>query len=233
MVLAGCGRFSFDAQPAHTDGASGDLGSVRRDCEGHETALFCDGFEDAALAAWQLTGMVSQMASDTVRGNAALLAETQTSQQTSHALVDFAAVTSGTLNVRGWFFVPSGHQIVHFDLLDIKAVPSGGGLAILAYQDELVLYQNTVTPDGVAMQAIAFPVDRWLCIELQLQVADPGSATLLLDGAVVSSFTGIDMLPANGFSRLTVGIPWTDAGQTPARAFTDEVVLDTKPIGCN
>jgi hypothetical protein len=228
-LLAAC-RFNFDAQATGGDDTGDAPPQPRVDCAGHETALFCDGFEDPALSAWKIDGMASRATATRMHGAAALQVDTPGSQQLAQAKVTFAPVTSGLLAARGWFFVPAQSDVLHFDLIDIKS--SVGDLAVLGYFDHLVIYQNLGTP-GVGPETVTVPLDRWMCIEVQIQVSDPGRIDLWLDDVLVSSITNIDALPSTGFTWMAVGLPWTDDGQTALRAFVDEVIIDTKPIGCD
>lgn len=236
LLASACGRFSFeprdlpaDATTADTAGPAPD-GDVQLDCANHQGALFCDGFEDPSLAAWQLAGDVMRALRPTPRGAAALQADTTGPQQTSGAGVGFGPIGSGLLAARGWFYVPSGFDVIHFDLLILKNAAIGG-IGVLGYFGELVIYQN-VSGEGL-FSGLTVPRDRWMCIELQVQVANAGSAQLLLDGVPIASTPTLDLAPGVGYSFLDVGLAWTDDTQGPARVFADEIVIDDEPIGCD
>lgn len=209
--------------------------AIRGDCEGHETAVFCDGFEDPALAKWVVvSGQTASMQSQAPlppHGTRLLESTTQTTQQGSYVTANVGPYTTGTLYLRGWFYVPSNIDLTHFDLFDLNSDGMGGVSAFL-YFGALTLFQSSATPSA-AVAGPPLPLDRWMCLELQLEIGDPGNVYLSLDGTQVASFTGIDLLPGTGFHNLLTGIPWTDDGQQTARAYTDEIIVDTRPIPCD
>jgi len=228
IVLGACGRLGFD--PLVTNDTAP---AARRDCEGHEAAVFCDGFEDPTLPKWTVDGQAASMQLVTPApplGERLLQSDTQGTMQASEAVARFPAIASGTLYVRGWFYVPSGFTVIHFDLLDALSV-GFGGLAVFGYNGNLSLYESTAGALGA--DGPPLPTDRWMCIELEIQVSDPGNAYLRLDGSIVASFANIDLLPGSGFETVAVGLPWTDDGQPAVRTYADEIIVDTKPIGCD
>lgn len=202
----------------------------RVDCANHQDAMFCDGFEDPDLSAWDLYGGVMRVVRPTPRGTAVLQADTTGPGQISEAGVNFGPFVSGTLAARAWLYIPSGFPVIHFDLIDLKYAQNGG-IGVLGYYGDLVIYQN-LTGETTTV-GVTVPRDRWMCVELRLEVSNPGRATLFLDDVSIAEVSGIDAAPAQGYNRVNVGLPWTDETQGNTRVFVDELVLDNKPIGCN
>lgn len=125
-----------------------------------------------------------------------------------------------------------------YDWRKVEATLSGlpqfiteiGGVGVLGSVGDLLLYEDAT---GIVPQSVPLPFDRWLCIEVRVEVDDPGRVQLFLDGTLIASRSDIDLLPGTGFSRIAVGLPSTDVGQPSARVYVDEVVIDTQPIGCD
>jgi hypothetical protein len=225
MALFACGRLAFDP-------VGDGIVDTRADCEGYEDALFCDGFEDPNLVAWTLIGAASRVITGAHVGTAALKVETEMSKDTALAVQQaFGSITSGELHVRAWFRVPSGFAAFHMDLLALSSTGEGG-IVVLGYRDRLAVYQSTDASAPRSVEGPPLPRDRWICVELRVEVTDPGDLELWIDGSLVASLSQIDVHPSSGYSSIAVGLPWTDEGQPASRVLVDEVIVDTKPIGC-
>ena len=84
------------------------------------------------------------------------------------------------------------------------------------------------------MATTSFPRDRWFCIQVHIDVASStGQYRVSLDGAEVIVGTGLDTQPALGFSRIGVGITWSDATQPLVTVYVDEVAAGRNPIPCD
>jgi hypothetical protein len=107
------------------------------------------------------------------------------------------------------------------------------GVALYIYQGALSLYFDT--PAIADFRGPAFPRDRWVCVQLDLDVSDTnGSFTLSIDGqSVLAQGPPLDTLPGAVFVYLTAGIDFSGFEQNgPARVYIDDVVVDIPPIAC-
>jgi hypothetical protein len=232
VTLSACGRVDFESRvDARLDSPPIPL---RDDCVGYETALFCDGFEDPALAKWSVGGQAESMQIDALappHGARVLQSDTQTTQDASFVLARLGPFAVGTIYMRGWFYVPSNMALTHFDLFDFNSDGAGGVAALVSF-GKLTLFQSTGSP-ATSMKGPSVPLDRWMCLTVELQLGEPGNIYLAVDGEPAASITGVDTVPGTGFQSLLTGIPWTDEGQTPVRAYSDEIIVDDKPIACD
>ena len=80
-----------------------------------------------------------------------------------------------------------------------------------------------------------FPRDRWVCLEFQYRIAEPGVSGIMsvsVDGQLADFLSPAESpAPTGGFTRLQVGARVGPNGGTTV--FLDEFVLSTSgPIGC-
>lgn len=236
-VVAGCGRLGFDPT-AHTDndaGVDGPLVDAPAVC----TAMFCDGFEDPALAAWTGTyvGNGSTADRDPAIGfrGASLQAVGPMTTTIAGRYVD---VFPGTPPppaeqwVRAYVYASS---TVTLDLEPIELTDPTH-----SYQFVMALYQggtgihahSTAGNFEVIDSAAAPPRDRWVCYELRVAIDVVGVVELYRDGVLLISSGPLDTRPpATGLPRVVVGIA-SKPINTVQSIHVDEVAADTKRIGC-
>jgi len=161
--------------------------------------LFCSGFEVPMLDDWDQALAVNgtaERSSDVVRaGNGALAATTSAPSGVALMLKGgLGPFSSEEVYVRAYYYVPSSEPRVNFALLTVgdASVAVTGGVSVLVSADGFALAAET----GSVVRAgtLPVPLDRWFCLELELQLDRRGRATLWLDGAEENALPGVDTL---------------------------------------
>jgi len=81
---------------------------------------------------------------------------------------------------------------------------------------------------------MAFPLDQWVCIGLDVGVADTGGTfALSFNGSEVGMWSNVDTLSPGGYDRVTAGMPYAAPGQEMGSVFSDDVEVSAQPVGCN
>lgn len=219
--------------------AGADAGPDSTGCDDvHATALFCDGYEDAALASWdwatETSGTAVRTTTGVHRGAGALRSQTTAGSGRASRSAVFPTVTSGDLWFRAWFFVPSSVTISGISLLYVgENTPPYDGIALQTIAGGV--YNTWVGPENRSFQvsATTIPRDRWFCLKGHLAIANAGGQLeVFIDETRVQNLTGIDTLVTSGFATAIAGIEWTSSSQSSAEVLTDEVVVDRVDVGC-
>jgi hypothetical protein len=244
LLAAGCGRIGFTStELSPGDGATADGASERQPLQQgcnltHPKALLCDGFE-AVDDAWDYQveefGAVIRSEERGAQGNASLKIEIDGVDQYKAArwgknnVLDFLA--TGGLHIREYIFMPS--RTVVADQLSIMVTgnqvdpfPSANVLLTPGEIHAVVEATNAVAP-------FEFPRDRWVCVELHLQIDGFGAIALEIDGSTVVSAQSIDTRVDGGYTNIDVGFHYATPTQPASEMFVDEIVADTSPIGCD
>lgn len=233
------------AQPADAAADDQDSGHEpppvdNKHCPENPNAVFCDGFEDATASRWayeiEIDGTAVRSSTRKRTGALALHATTTAANKDSaarFASTDLNGVKSGEIWMRFYDYLPSSTNITsHF---------SAGVLSeITEPYDGLFI---TVRPTAVGLGGmvgfndgqIAFPRDRWVCVELHAHVdAIDGYFEVYLDGGLVVSSGHGNTVPAGGFTSAEVGIHYVESPQSgPIDVYVDDVILGFQRFGCN
>lgn len=235
VLLTGCGRIGF-GEVVHTSdsqladmAAGGDVAPLA--CNG-PGILFCDGFEDAGLAAWPTHD--NNVARDTTivhSGSGSLRADSPSTAVSSAVYVQpYPNLTTGELYYRAWIYLPSGPTLSKINLFGTDGA-SGQGNVVLVDTNELRLYNApdlSTIPTGMAP-----PRDTWFCIEVNINIGATGWAFVYLDGTQIGSESGGNTLATGGYTKLGAGALFLGPAQTALTVYIDDVATGTQPIGCN
>jgi hypothetical protein len=139
---------------------------------------------------------------------------------------------SGDVWARWYYYVPSSTSITTFfsaGVIAEREQPYFGFAAIIRPARVDIGVGDVFYPGGVA-----FPRDRWVCVELHAAVAaaPAGVFELYLDGVRQIQVTDVNTLPNMGYSSLDIGIHHTEPNQGPVEAYADDVAAGTTRIGC-
>lgn len=245
LLASACGRIGFASGELTLDGAPADVAfpdgppPVAVSCDvSRPGALLCESFE-APDVAWDYTvfeqGLAVRSTANAANGGASLEATIDGSDNFKAARWGLNSVlpniTTGELYLREWIFLPSSTVVT--DQLSIlvagnRTDPFPSVNLLLRPGSAHVIIEGSDIP-----HVQEFPRDRWVCVELDLDVGASGRVELRLDGVVAASEAGIDTQVAGGFTSLDAGIHYATPMQRAARMFVDEVVADTSPIGCD
>jgi hypothetical protein len=231
MCMATCSQESdCDASRTCVAGACVARGDGR--CAAHTNALACSGFEAAAEASWTPSlrpgGALEIAAAPRFAGIGALLARTAGANGRSRLSHEFTRVDSGQLFLRAWMYAAPGTVLNDVHTIVIGDVNTGDyGSKFLYSNGMLHVASSGSAVDGSVQPALG----EWHCLRMELDIGAVGSIRAFVDDVKFVDAAGVDTLPAAGVHNIAVGIDF--AGQAePAEVVTDELVLDTNPVGC-
>lgn len=233
-----------DDQGNMPDSGAADSGPIITStlCPERPGALFCDSFEDPMLMRWSdgytLTTNTT-LARSMVRahtGTWSLLAEiTQkgAGTQARKAMKVYAKQTSGDAWLRFWSYVPTSSAItVHLSVGVLSELPMPyDGFELRLLPDHIDINSTA----GVFQNAMQFPRDRWVCVELHVKIdATDGVYEVYFDGATTPTISSgkANTLPQDGFTAGEVGIHYADPNQGPAQVWVDDVVMSKSRFPC-
>jgi hypothetical protein len=204
------------------------------------TALFCEGFENGLdAAAWTIdadNGSATVVTDRVAHGAKAL--RIRINAQGDHAAIVRAAPAGIGTHVfgRASFYLasattvpPSPAHTVYFsagDGLSQKHYEVGG------YDKGWQLSYWYPGGENVAGGGMV-PVNRWACVEWELDDAPMGTVRIFVDGAKNAEFTnagGGNKFTA--FSKLTFGMKYFQKVAADADLFLDDIAVDTKRVNC-
>lgn len=224
----------------HTDDVTPDAALDPTSCDDiNAGAIFCDGFENSALAGWSLLrqdGTAVRSVERVYRGTAALRAEATASSGYAylfhHAL---GGLTSGELFVRGFYYFPSGVPLAR-----LTFVTAGESVSPYRSTQMRVLNEQVSGYDGAALRDVnsgpgaIVPRDQWVCIEYRVLIDDAaGAVDMWINDESIGGLSSLDTLAATGYAQLSVGIIGTSATQSPVVVYVDEVVASRTRVGCD
>ena len=241
------GSAPLDSGPMDDDAGS-DAGAMPIDagandlCPKRADALFCDGYDDPMLKNWplklQMNGSGMHITKDPkpYSGEGALRATTGAPGPTNYVRYGanvFDHQKSGDIWLRYFQYIPSSTMIT----------ASFSSAAIGELESPNFSVYLLIRPDGVDVStgsafyrsAIVFPRDKWVCVELHVEIDDTaGAYEAYLDGTrIVRTGMPTDTLPTNGYSTFDVGIHATASNQGPVEVFVDDVVAGPVQVGCD
>ena len=203
---------------------------------------FCDGFEGTLLSpVWtqSLTGGTATIdATRAYRGKSSLhLHQNLTGSKGADIELNETQAFASHFWARVFVWVPAGFDPSDADILLVEqgANPylgitlklAGGGLVT----------EDLLTGGARLASTTTMPTDRWVCLEWEVQLGtaamNNGSTALSVDGVAANGLGGAQPLwggtnPINTFTLSLLALP----GTPPRDLWMDELVIDTKPIGC-
>lgn len=226
------GAIAPDAVVAPPDAASGLA------CDPADGATVFQAFEDPSLVGMEVSlddGMVEVTGLRAACGGAALHAATTPGSATSQAKVEqraFDELESGAVYLRAYVYLPSSVDVGRFTILSLAGGgPPYVGVAVGLGPGGALQLEVSSAPEYLPTET-ALPRDRWTCLMVEVDVAQDGSAALVVDGAPVVSASDLDTVPGGGATLAAAGILWAPADQGPAEIYIDELVVDTVPLTC-
>lgn len=207
--------------------------------------LECHGFENSPdlSGAYTVNGSLSKDGGQVFRGSfAGLIQANQTSAVAIKAaqLRSAALPASPTHTVRGFFY--------------LDGVPIGGGTSLLSFvqpdppyhligasttaDGHLMLDVYTATDPGghrVSIAPLLLPVRSWFCLELRVTwgAGPAGKALVLVNDVAIDDITYVgNTVDSPRLDVATWGPYIVEAPVGPYRAWMDELVVGTQPLGC-
>jgi len=140
-----------------------------------------------------------------------------------------AAVTSGSLVVRAYDYLPSDYVITDLSLLELRQ--RSGAKMVLGGFPGVGLYNGV--DERLSTGERSLPRDVWSCIEVHLEIPDAphGSWEVWVDGVLGYAVSGLDAFDG-GIEGITIGITWAGPSQDASTVYADAVAASRSPIGC-
>jgi hypothetical protein len=207
--------------------------------DGVRAYTFCDGFESgASFPEWDGVsdeGLGVTSLSTTIRYRGAGAFDTVTSEPSARAYLNYERldhITSGRMHLRAYVYVRSTPPVDHVALMYLSGATGGVSFELYGDGDASIYLGGDIEVNATAQM----PADRWVCVEISVNVADAstGSMGLYFDGVPVAFMSGIDTREG-GYDAIAVGLSWTDSSNPASHVLFDEVIFDRSetPIGCD
>jgi hypothetical protein len=206
-------------------------------------AVFCDGFERAPIdGAWgwigETNGLVVRDADLVHRGLVSMRAETATSGGIAHVGKSYPRIDAGDVWARAYVYVPASSPVAQINLLHVgEGTSPYDSVAVGLHTPSDVSRANIYASesDRSAQATQAFPLDRWVCVQLHVEVSPaPGGAVhVYIDGEEQITLTGIDTQPSTGIDSLGAGVLWSPDTQPATVLYVDDVAVGTEPLPCD
>lgn len=242
VLLAGCGRFGFDARTAAADGATDTTRDARAGVCG---GLFCDGFEGSAFdPRWMVDTFKGAAVVDTTRAHGgtqslhvSTMAIASSTTNPRGLLVTFAGlpVASGTIYLRAWIFKQGPRPIGFFDQTINFADAAGEGISTGA-KDNMIANNDYTAPTTYQQSAnTTQTTDTWTCWIFQMPSGTTGLNRVFLDGTEVTDATIDVSSPQPAPDHLYLGTEWVGSptSMNASDAWIDDVELATTMPSCN
>jgi hypothetical protein len=194
------------------------------------SALFCDDFESESIAQWSdHEGQLSIDQARVWRGTHSLMAEdpgadggVTASDLRKHQL----PLSAATIATRGYFYVASPLETVTVFYLTTSL---NQGVYLTASPSELRV--GLEDPGATVPPSVnGLKLDRWVCLELVLQIGTSGRVQAYADGTPVIDFA-TNTVPAAAYENFIVGMVGPIAPD-PFQLWMDDVAVGTQRIGC-
>jgi hypothetical protein len=238
------GSGAMDGGSAGSQLDAGDPPAEPRTCyDDHPDALFCDDFEASDLPGWSRyrqgpDGQTTHTTALAHAGDGALSSVKFAPGDSDPIYADaLGQRISGHLYVRAYLYVPSGFVIAPADsaaslLVLGESAGALGGLSLVLAPSSVALQINGQVQSNVEAQHV-LPRDRWLCVRIDFEIAQAGTARLRIGGQVIAQGMRNTLMPTS-YQRLWLGINWIRESQTDTvRTFYDDVVIGTQDIPCD
>jgi hypothetical protein len=248
VLIAGCGRFGFDARVSTSDGATDTPRDTSTDTASDGPAvcggLYCDDFESASLdPRWMPDVFHGSAGVDSTRahsGTQSLLLHTNTigvsTTNPRATLISYDALpVTGTLYFRAWIYKASPRPTGFFDQTINFADAAGDGISTGA-KDGMMANNDYTVPQTYQQSATTMePADAWTCWIFQMPSGTTGPTRVLLGGTEVTD-AKIDVTSTQPApDHLYLGTEWVGSPTSlgASDVWIDDVELATQPIGCN
>ncbi len=199
-------------------------------------AIVCDGWESGDLTTvWDGSntklGTIEASTAQAYRGDYSLRIATEGPGSTAFVRVAFAPITAGTINLRGYLYVPA--TTTFLGSVEFTTLGPGGGTH--AHNNIVSGGRGRILLSGMtATTAAALPTDQWICFTYDIAIGDlDGTASGTFGGETLGPIGPLDSLPAGGYENVEIGFVFTDDMMGAAEVFIDEVVVDDSPIACD
>jgi hypothetical protein len=222
MLVAGCGRVAFDdARMARDSGVDATA------C----AAVFCDGFEDPALGAWQAmadgTAMTSRDPMFGYRG-AGLRVTAPIGSSRAVRYVDVFTAPPADLWTRVWVYLPSTTEL-DLEVVAVSEPTTTANIVFSIYEDAIDIHAHAIASNFEVSAMTPPPRDRWVCYELHVAVAAAGRVALYGDGVALLDQSAVDTRGITG--RVLLGA-FSKPGSASEEIFVDEVAIGIVRPGC-
>lgn len=238
IVVAGCGRLSFDAAPTGDGGDAPD--GTAEPC----TFDLCDGFEAPAIdtSVWFVDPLVTRDTSVAHRGSASVrmhINALTAGQGVTTALTETRTLAGPAVDiwVRAWFrlsALPAAMNEMEVLAMEQTSSPFDGNY-VFVLSDQVGIYSY----DGLyAGTQLALPLDTWFCVLWRVRRSTTNGGIIEVEGDLFDQLSMMngqtEGVPPLG--ALRVGISFADANvvapQPPLDVWVDDVIIHSTPVTC-
>ena len=139
-----------------------------------------------------------------------------------------------TWYTRGYFYLPAPLQPYSTGLLKVQqsSPPFHGAHLRVAATGLLEVLNDRDTP-SLTVSAVAFPLDRWVCVELEVGIGSPAPIRARIDGTLALDYAQ-STVATPAFTRFVAGqIPTVASAASSAWTYyVDDLVVSASPVGC-
>ena len=170
-------------------------------------------------------------------GAFAMTATTYQDQNIAAIEVEYSPVTTGSIYFRAYYYLTSWHtESIKLFGLRGDAAEEGGEVErvadiFVAESQQIAVYDHN-TGNISASASGAVPIAQWFCLSGEMKIEYFGSVSVSVDEVPVLTAPYIDTTTLSGITASDMGIAWTGAGQGMTTLYFDDIVIDTKAVGC-
>jgi hypothetical protein len=221
-------------RPDASQADGGEAGVGPYDCD---AAILCENFEHGLGSIWTQQGGGTSVGTSmkAAHGQGYLVATVPSESSQGQSQILANVNVGGGAYVRVFAWIPSSPTM---GLMSVNVladtVDTAGNTWELRVQSDGTKQVLALGSPQFPTAMTAYPFDAWSCIEWQLG-STMQSASLNDPGTSVVSESDIDA-GYQGFTQEYFGLsyePMGAAGDMPVTVYLDEIIVDTKPIGCN
>jgi hypothetical protein len=151
-----------------------------------------------------------------------------------------APLTSGRLHMRAYMYRPSSVQVnAWFVTMEGRPLEDGTGInkisVDVASSNRAHLVANVASRSAFSAEG-RWPAGRWMCVELVIQIGagTTGQTEVRLNGQTAAALMNVTTSPPGGFRDVMFGVPLQSQSTSAGlEVYFDDLVVDTKPIGCD
>lgn len=215
--------------------------SCNRCADRFPTAVVCESFDAPLSAPWTQgdngRATVNRTTARYASGGGGVQVHSDPDGYASFRRSISPAITSGTVHVRLYTFLPPGPDVSDWAVMvNLSDIASGRKVSLdVAAGDRA---QATAGPMGESVRGLpnSIPRDQWVCLELRADLGTgggTGNLSVYADGVELYSVRSPLVHAGGGFDNLWVGLRASSGNSGPIDAYMDELVVSTDgPIGC-
>jgi hypothetical protein len=207
-------------------------------------AELCEDFEHGYGAAWERSATNATLALATTYAHSGTYAmhvhlnSVQSGDSATAKLIETQtfATAQSAFYARAFVYFPDAppSTAANFSMVTTQQTVSPYGPMNIEIDNGFYGLYDQFASNQYVPSSSQFPAKTWVCVELAVQIGNPGSLQVLADG------TSVEQLTEQTSSTTSVGEIWFGGNLNNSSAnasavvdfWMDDLIVDTKPIGC-